>query len=223
MTTGRTDVFSTAEAARICGLSTMTIIRRFDAGMIRGYRLPGSKFRRIPREALVEFGKKYSLALDFSNGSAAPVRGEGDRAVSTDNRDKGESRVLVVEDDASLAPIMVRALEKARFEVKHAANGFRAGFLAGSFRPDAIVLDIMLPGLDGREVCKLIRGDERVAATKIIAVTALSGERDKAEIFESGVDDFLGKPFALDELVWRVKKLLAAAPAEAQKVSSGAR
>ena len=218
------NVFSTAEAARICGLSTMTIIRRFDAGMIKGYLLPGSKFRRIPRAALIEFARKYSLALDFSNGSAAPRNGTKDGDARGEERREGASRILVVEDDASLAPIMGRALEKAGFEVRHAANGFQAGFLAGSFRPDAIVLDIMLPGLDGREVCQLIRRDARVKGTKIIAVTALTNERDRAEIFAAGVDDYLAKPFALDELVWRMKKLLAAAPAEAdQKVSSGAR
>jgi len=223
------NVLSTAEAARVCGMSTATMIRRFDEGKVQGYRLPGSGFRRIPREALVEFCRAYDLPLDFSNGSAKPIAAKADPAGRTGRSAVRKparadaKRVLVVEDDEALAGIMVRALEKAGFEVKHAANGFRAGFLARSLRPDAIVLDIMLPGLDGREVCRLMRQDARLSATKIIAVTALSGERDKAEIFESGVDDFLGKPFALDELVWRVKKLLAAAPAEAQKVSSGAR
>ena len=211
-------VFSTAEAARICGMSTMTMIRRFDAGMIKGYRLPGSGFRKIPRVALVEFGRKYSLPLDFSNGVAAPVREDRDDAASAD-KGKGAKRVLVVEDDAPLAQVMVRTLERAGFEVRHAANGFHAGFLAGSFRPDAVVLDIMLPGLDGREVCRLMRQDGRLDGTKIIAVTALTSDRDRSEIFEAGVDDYLAKPFALDELVWRVKKLLLPAEAKAEAIS----
>ena len=223
------NVFSTAEAARICGMSTATMIRRFDEGKIQGYRLPGSGFRRIPREALIEFGRAYDLPIEFSNGSAKPTAAKVDSAgrpgqgAVREPAHADAKRVLVVEDDEALAGIMVRTLEKAGFEVEHASDGLHTGFLAQRFRPDAIVLDIMLPGLDGREVCRLVRGNERLSATRIIAVTALSGERDKAEIFESGVDDYLAKPFALDELVWRVKKLLLPASVEAAKqASSGA-
>src|SRR5262249_38930833 len=101
-------VFTTGEVAEICKLSQQTVIRCFDRGQLSGYRVPGSKFRRIPREALIQFMKDNGIPLD--------------------QLELGKTRVLVVDDDAAIIEMLVELLERdGRFEVATATTGFDAG------------------------------------------------------------------------------------------------
>jgi len=144
-------VFTTGEVARVCKLSQQTVIRCFDSGRLRGYRVPGSKFRRIPRDALIQFMKEHSIPLD--------------------NLETGKTRVLVVDDDPAIVEMLVELLERdGRFEVETAATGFDAGLRTREFRPDCIVLDYMLPDINGNAVCRSIRNDESLRDVKIIIV-----------------------------------------------------
>ena len=159
---GSTKWFSTAEAARLCGLSHMTIIRRFDAGDLKGFKVPGSRFRRIPRDSLVEFAARYGIPLELGREPSGP---------DIEEQPAGRPRrALVVEDDRRMATLIERVLGADGWEVKVARNGFDAGFLAGSFLPELIILDVLLPGIDGREACRQMRQDQRLAGSKILAV-----------------------------------------------------
>ncbi len=187
---------STLEAAKLCDLSHMTIIRRFDAGDIEGYKVPGSRFRRIPKKHLLEFAGKHGIPLP----NFEPPEKEAPR------------RALVVEDERNMANLIEKVLAADGWEVRVARNGFDAGFLAGSFRPDLVLLDIMLPGLDGRDACRRMREDSRLADTKIMAVTALSDEKSIEEIFEAGADAHLAKPFDLSDFRSKINKLFESRP-----------
>ncbi len=182
-------VFTTGEAAEICKVSQQTIIRCFDSGRLKGFRVPGSRFRRIPRDALVQFMK--------------------DNGIPPDQLNSGKSKILVVDDDPEIVELFVDVLERdGRFEVKTASTGYDAGMLTNEFRPDLILLDYMLPDVNGNVVCKTIRANEEFAATKIIIVSGVVNQEEIEELRKSGADDFVKKPFNIDKLIERIGELL---------------
>jgi DNA-binding response OmpR family regulator len=125
------------------------------------------------------------------------------------------ARVLVVDDDPVVAEVVVGYLRRAGLEPRHAADGPAALALAGQWRPDVVVLDLMLPGIDGLEVCRrLRRALDGPAALPVIMLTALGEESDRVLGLETGADDYVTKPFSPRELTLRVQAVLrrAAAP-----------
>lgn len=117
----------------------------------------------------------------------------------------GPARVLVVEDDPTVAEVVVRYLEREGFEVESVGNGREALERAGQSLPDLVVLDLMLPGLDGLEVCRRLRA---VAPIPVIMLTARGEESDRVLGLELGADDYVSKPFSPRELTARVKSVL---------------
>ena len=144
------DWLSTTEAAAMLELSHMTVIRRFDAGDLKGFRVPGSRFRRIPKDSLRKFADLHGLPLK----GLEPVAGHNDsNALQSDRK----QRVLIVDDDANLAAVIKKVLLADGWDVRIATNGFDAGFAAIRFQPDLVLLDIMLPGMDGRDAARQMR------------------------------------------------------------------
>ena len=113
--------------------------------------------------------------------------------------------VLVVDDDPTVSEVVRGYLERAGFEVRHADEGNHALALASSFDPDLVVLDVMLPGLDGIEVCRRLRARGDVP---IVMLTALGSEVDRVLGLEVGADDYVTKPFSPRELVLRIQSVL---------------
>ncbi len=182
-------VFTTGEAAKICKVSQQTIIRCFDSGQLKGFRVPGSRFRRIPREALYRFMKE--------NG------------IPTDALESGRRRILVVDDDPAVVDLITDVLATDnRFETRSVNNGFGAGMLAKEYHPDLIILDVMLPDINGKAVCELVRQDPTMSDIKIICISGLVEEDRIAELKQAGADDFLHKPIDIDELIRRICRLL---------------
>ena len=189
-------VFTTGEAAKICKVSQQTIIRCFDNGQLKGFRVPGSRFRRIPREALYKFMK--------------------DNGIPTDALESGKRKVLLVDDDPELVEMMSKALqEDGRFEVKIAGNGFDAGMMVKEYRPDIIVLDVMLPDINGKEVCHRVRADPTLEDVRILCISGMIEEDKVQELRLSGADDFLHKPFDIENLIDRMCGLLEMEPVSA--------
>jgi len=118
------------------------------------------------------------------------------------------STILIVEDDPDIAELMARYLEKAGHRALRAASGVDGLARARAARPDLVVLDLMLPGMDGLSVCEALRGDPALAAVPVIMVTARGEESDKVAGLELGADDYVTKPFSPKELVARVGALL---------------
>jgi len=182
-------VFTTGEAAKICKVSQQTIIRCFDSGQLRGFRVPGSRFRRIPREQLFSFMKE--------NG------------IPTDALESGKRKVLLVDDDKDLVEMITDVLDRdGRFEVRIANNGFDAGMLVKEYGPDLIVLDVMLPDINGKEVCQRVRKDHGAEDVKIICISGMVEEDKIADLKAAGANDFLHKPFEVETLIDRMCRLL---------------
>ncbi len=116
--------------------------------------------------------------------------------------------VLVVEDDPDIAELLARSLEKAGYVPARASSGREALNMVRAAMPDLIVLDLMLPEVDGLEVCRLLRASEKTASVPIIMLTARNEESDRIVGLEMGADDYLSKPFSPKELVARVRALL---------------
>jgi DNA-binding response OmpR family regulator len=122
----------------------------------------------------------------------------------------GSTRVLVVEDDATVSEVVTRYLEREGFEVETTADGQDALERASARPPDLVVLDIMLPGIDGLEVCRRLRAR---APVPVIMLTARGDEEDRVVGLELGADDYVSKPFSPRELTARVKAVLRRAGA----------
>ena len=118
------------------------------------------------------------------------------------------TRVLVVEDDPDIAELVARYLEKAGYTATHVASGRDALDAVRAKAPDLIVLDVMLPHVDGLEVCRLLRANDHTANIPIIMLTARAEESERIVGLEMGADDYLAKPFSPNELVARVRALL---------------
>lgn len=182
-------VFTTGEAAKICKVSQQTIIRCFDNGSLKGFRVPGSRFRRIPREQLYSFMKE--------NG------------IPTEALESGKRKVLIVDDDEELVELMVDVFSRdGRFDIKSANNGFGAGMLVKEFRPDLVVLDVMLPDINGKEVCQRVRSDPSMKTVKIICISGMVEQDKIQDLMAAGANEFMNKPFSVDKLLERGCEML---------------
>jgi DNA-binding response OmpR family regulator len=131
------------------------------------------------------------------------------------------SRVLVVDDDPTIAEVVAGYLQRAGFAVDHAADGPSALSLASRTHPDLVVLDLMLPGIDGLEVCRRLRAQN--GDLPVVMLTALGEESDRVLGLEVGADDYLTKPFSPRELVLRVQSVLRRASSRSpdQRLAGG--
>jgi len=182
-------VYTTGEAATVCKLSQQTIIRCFDSGQLQGFRVPGSKFRRIPHESLIKFMKSNKIPL---NGL-----------------DNDQIRVLVVDDDPDIVKLFADVLEAdGRFEVASAQTGYDAGVLTQQFRPDIVVLDYMLPDINGNIVCKTIRENPELSDIKILVISGMVNHAKVDRLMEAGANDFIKKPFNIENVLKRMLELV---------------
>ena len=130
------------------------------------------------------------------------------------------AKVLIVEDDVTLLETLAYNLREEKYDVLTAADGEAGLEMIRSARPDLVVLDIMLPGLDGLAVCRIVRRDAEIASTPIIMLTARGTQGDKMVGLDSGADDYVTKPFGLGELLARIRAVLRRVPG-GETASSG--
>lgn len=182
-------VFTTGEAAKVCKVSQQTIIRCFDSGRLNGFRVPGSRFRRIPREELIRFMRENEIPLE---------------TIGSDRK-----RVLIVDDEPEIVSLITDLLESdGRFDVRSAGTGYDAGIETERFKPQLIVLDYMLPDINGNVVCQRVRESDLSADTRVLCVSGVVEQSEVQRLRDAGADDFLKKPFDLRELVQRIESLL---------------
>ncbi|MBW7991358.1 MAG: response regulator [Planctomycetes bacterium] len=183
------DLFTTGEAASICKVSQQTIIRCFDAGRLEGFRVPGSRFRRIPLKNLVRFMKDNNIPLDTI--------------------ESGKRKILIVDDDSEIVELLEDVLERdGRFEIKTASSGYEAGMATEKFRPELILLDYMLPDVNGNVVCQTIRKNPEFENIKIIIISGVVKQDEIAQLLKSGAEDFIRKPFNITELTDKITFVL---------------
>ena len=190
------NLFTTGEAAEICNISQQTIIRCFDSGKLDGFRVPGSRFRRITRESLVRFMKENSIPLDNLTH---------DRL--------GKIKILIVDDDPEIVELMVDVLNRdGRFEVRTATSGYDAGLVTQQFMPDVIILDYMLPDVNGNIVCQTIKRNPDYAGIRIVIVSGVVNQDEIEGLLQAGAADFMKKPFDIAKLVDRLIEVATGEP-----------
>ena len=184
------DVLTTGEVAKICNVAPRTVSKWFDSGALHGYRIPGSKDRRIPLNQLIRFMKQHGMPL---NGLMT-----------------GCTRVMIVDDEQDIVEVLEKILEdEAKYEVEVARGGFAAGVTAEKFRPHVILLDMHLSDIDAPEVARAGEEECRSATHQ--------GDRDERQahrqeaqgLLQGGFDGFLRKPFHVRQVIEAIEDATA--------------
>ncbi|MBW1999725.1 MAG: response regulator [Deltaproteobacteria bacterium] len=185
------DILTVFQASKYCSVSPKTLINWIEAGHIKAYR-PVGGHRRIKRTDLESFMKKQGIPFPEKEG--------GDE----------RKRILIVDDDAIIVETIVQALEEEEhdYEIVSASDGFEAGLQISHFKPHLLILDIMMPDINGYEVCKKIRDDRETRDIKIIVLSAYLDDEKFAEMKEYGADLCFSKPLPLPKLREEVAKIL---------------
>jgi excisionase family DNA binding protein len=183
-------VLSTTEAARLLRVAVKSVQNWIDQGRLRAGRTPGGH-RRIDAQDLVVFLNEQNLSVPKELTLSSP-------------------RVLVVDDEPGVTDWIAGEI-KARhpdWEVVEAHDGFSAGELVEAAKPDVVILDLRMPGLDGHEVCRRIKGKDNPNGTAIIAITAYPSPKTERAILECGARVCLSKPLDSDTLMGEVEEAL---------------
>ena len=184
------DVLTTGEVARICNVASRTVSKWFDSGQLQGYRIPGSKDRRIPVSNLMQFMKKHNIPMDgFMSG--AP-------------------RVLVVETDAATAETLRKVLaEQTRYDVRVACGAFAAGAECEKFRPHVMLLDVHMPEAESGAFTSFVRNSEELQMTKIIGMTNRLTDGQIGQLLGKRFDAVLRKPFTVRQVIVSIEHVHA--------------
>lgn len=175
-------VFTTGEAAEVCGVSQQTIIRCFDSGRLHGFKVPGSKFRRIPRDELLNFMRENDIPTSVLDG--------------------GPRRVLVALSEPIEGEALAAELSSSgRVAARAAHNIFDAGYLVASFRPEALVWDGRSPGVDARWVFDRLRGANGDPAVRCVLVASAEPEREMVRAADAVVRRPLDPGYLLSKLL----------------------
>lgn len=174
---------STSKAARLIGVGVVSIVNWIDQGQIKAGRTPGGH-RRIRVEDLIDFLHRHDLPIPEELAPSAP-------------------RVLVVDDEPSVREWIRDEIQERHpdYAVKEAKDGFSAGELVGTWRPDVVILDLRMPGMDGMEVCRLIKARENASSTSVIAITAYHSPEAEMKILACGARACLEKPLKAEVLL----------------------
>jgi len=185
------EVFTVFQASKFCNVSSKTIINWIDSGHIKAYKTVGGH-RRINKSDLEAFMEKQGIPI--------PKEDQVERRI----------RILVVDDDPIIVESIVQALEEDEFdyEVISASDGFEAGLQVNHFKPNLLILDIMMPDIKGYDVCKKIKSNPETQDTKIIVLSAYLDEEKFKTMKEHGADVCFSKPLPLPQLKEEVARLL---------------
>ena len=183
-------VFTTGQVAKICKVAPRTVSKWFDSGRLKGYRIPGSQDRRIPREYLIKFLKEHGMPLG-------------------DLEDEAMAKVLIVAQDQVLIENLRRELPPEKsFRVAVAASGFEAGIQAESFHPDCIIVDFSIGKVEALQICQNLRRNSDFAKTILIAL--LPDDGSSMSFDRSSINETFKKPFDAALLAERLRTLIGA-------------
>lgn len=179
--------YTTFEAARICHVTHHSIKNWIKQGLIRASRTPGGHYR-ILEEDLDTFREQYDMFPREKKPS--------------------KKRIMIVDDDPDALALMGNILTEEGYELIKVSNATEVGLKAVQMTPDLILLDFLMPEINGFEVCKALRANELTRSIPIMAVTCLTKEEDIERIFECGADEYLPKPFKVDQIREKVEDLI---------------
>jgi excisionase family DNA binding protein len=179
--------YTTFEAARICHVTHHSIKNWIKQGLIRASRTPGGHYRILEAD-LDSFREQYDMFPREKKPS--------------------QKRVMIVDDEKESLEMMQTMLGDQGYELIPVSNATEVGLKAAQLMPDLILLDFLMPEINGFEVCRALRANELTRSIPIMAVTCLSKEEDIERIFECGADEYLPKPFKVDQLLEKVDDLI---------------
>lgn len=165
----RKDVLTTGQVAQICNVAPRTVTKWFDSGQLRGYRIPGSRDRRIPISELIRFMKAHNIP--------------------TDALEKGHIRILLIDSNEENCKHITEMLTtKGAFDTRCVNNSFDAGLLAQKFLPNIILINLMASNIDAHQLCSQIRQNTDLKDSKIIAIASGLCENESAALQKKGFD-----------------------------------
>lgn len=183
-------VFTTGQVAKICKVAPRTVSKWFDSGRLRGYRIPGSQDRRIPREHLLRFMKDHGMPLG-------------------ELEEETLKKVLTVCSSPDLGRSLAELLQpNDDYRLESATSGFEAGIKAEQFRPDCIVIDLAAGSVDGLQVARNLRQNVNFRDVVLLAVVDEHAPLDGAELKVAGFNDYFVQPFDASLLVERIRSLI---------------
>jgi excisionase family DNA binding protein len=184
------NVLTTGDVARICNVAPRTVSKWFDSGQLKGYRIPGSKDRRIPVSELARFMKVHNMPATM-----LPA---------------GKIRVLIVDSDGDAASALADTLRtKADYEVQTARNNFETGVIAQKFTPHVLLISLLAEGIDATDICKSIRSSEDLQTIKVIALAKQLSDSESAALLQKGFDGRISNPANIAKVVKEIEETTA--------------
>jgi excisionase family DNA binding protein len=186
--TAKTKIYTIPQAAAFCSLSRGTLWKYVKSGQLKASLTPGGHYR-IREKDLEDF-----------------IHEKGMYPLST--YEPGAKKILIVDDDQAVRGLLRQILSRAGYTPETAKDGFEAGVRILEFKPGLVILDLLMPGMNGFEVCRQIRQNKTTSRTKILAVTGFDTEENRQRIMEGGADGYLAKPLEKEQVLQTVAELL---------------
>lgn len=184
------NVLTTGDVAKICNVAPRTVSKWFDTGQLKGYRIPGSKDRRIPVSELMRFMKAHNMPAP-----ALPV---------------GKIRVLIVNSNENAGSALAETLRtRADYEVRTAVSNFETGAIALKFSPHVMLVSLLAEGIDAKGICKSIHSNEDLQTIKIIALANRLSESESTALLQKGFDGYISNPTDADEIIKKIEEATA--------------
>ena len=188
---GQHKALTTGQIAQHCNVTHRAVLKWVASGKLKAYRTPGMH-SRVNVEDFLQFLQKYQIPVPAEFNSTVVVK-----------------KILIVDDDRGIVHSLQRMLMlENKYNIEVAFDGFEAGKKFAKFKPDFIILDLCMPGLDGYEVCANIRHDPNNKNIKILAISGVNESQEIKKIMDLGADDYLQKPFSNQALQEKIKKML---------------
>jgi excisionase family DNA binding protein len=184
------NVLTTGDVARICNVAPRTVSKWFDSGQLKGYRIPGSKDRRIPVNELIRFMKQHNMPVP-----AMPI---------------GRMRVMIVDSNVESATTVAETLKtQTDYEVKVVKSNFETGTAVHKFTPHVLLVNLLAKDIDAEEICKTIRADEELQTIKIIALANHLASGEAIALMQKGFDGYVSKPGDVSEVIRKIEEATA--------------
>jgi len=184
------NVLTTGDVAKICNVAPRTVSKWFDSGQLKGYRIPGSKDRRIPVSELIRFMKLHNMPTT---------------ALSA-----GKIRVLIVDNNENAASALADTLQtKAGYEVRTVGSNFETGVIAQKFAPHVLLINLLAEGIAAAEICKNIRANDDLQTIKVIALANQLSDSEFTALLQKGFDDYISDSADVTEVVKKIEETTA--------------
>ncbi len=186
----RKDILTTGQVAQICKVAPRTVTKWFDSGQLKGYRIPGSRDRRIPASELLRFMKANNIP--------------------TDMLDVGKLRVMIIDSDWEISSGLAQALKsRGNYETQTAQSSFDAGVVAQKFIPHVVLIDLLARDIDAGAICKHIRSNEDLQAVKVIVLADHLSQSETIALMKKGFDAVLPKDADITETIKKIEEVTA--------------